>query len=128
MWTFLMLININRILNLHANQVKISCPLFSITNCYNVSLIPDYSVFFLIDTWYGIIKSSGARKFGPNSKFSAKSSAGILICSFVLCFTLKICFIHIYHIHKKVCIAYLNIRKLLSVTHFDSVWNILIFI
>jgi len=36
-------------------------------------------------------------------------------------FTLKICHIYIYSIHKRVCISYLNIRKILSVKHFDSV-------
>ena len=45
----------------------------------------------------------------------------ILSCSFVICFTLKICHIYIYSIHKRVCISYLNIRKILSVKHFDSV-------
>ncbi len=34
----------------------------------------------------------------------------------------KICFIYIYYIHKRVCMAYLNIRQIVSVKHFDSVW------
>jgi len=33
--------------------------------------------FFLTDTCIGIIKSSGVRKFCPNSKFPDKSSAGL---------------------------------------------------
>ena len=49
------------------------------------------------------------------------SFASILSCFSVLCFTLKICLIYIYYIQKRVCIAYLNIRQILSVKHFDSV-------
>ena len=52
----------------------------------------------------------------------------ILSCSFVTCFTLKICHIYIYSIHKRVCISYLNIRKILSVKHFDSVCLVFFFI
>ncbi len=33
--------------------------------------------FFLTDTCIGIEKSSGVRKFCPNSKFPDKSSAGL---------------------------------------------------
>jgi len=33
--------------------------------------------FLLTDTCIGIIKSSGARKFCPNIKFSDKTSAGL---------------------------------------------------
>ena len=34
--------------------------------------------FFLTGTFIGIIKSSGVRKFCPNSKFPDKSSAGLM--------------------------------------------------
>jgi hypothetical protein len=37
----------------------------------------DYSVFFLTGTFIGIIKSSGVRRFCPNSKFPDNSSAGL---------------------------------------------------
>ncbi len=39
--------------------------------------IPDYGVFFQTDTCIGIVKSSGLRKFCPNSKFPDKRSAGL---------------------------------------------------
>ena len=63
--------------------------------------------------YWSRLKSYGKWVYGSNRP--------ILIFSFVLCFTLKICFIYIYYIHKRVCIAYLNIRKILRVKHFDSV-------
>ena len=55
-------------------------------------------------------------------QYDSNNLKNILSCSFVICFTLKICHIYIYSIHKRVCISYLNIRKILSVKHFDSVW------
>jgi hypothetical protein len=43
------------------------------------------------------------------------------IRSFVLCFSVKICLIFIYYIHKRVCISYLKIRQIISVNHFIAV-------
>jgi hypothetical protein len=46
-------------------------------NLFRINLFRITVNFFLTDTCLGIIKSSGLKKFCPNSKFPDKSSAGL---------------------------------------------------
>ncbi len=50
---------------------------FQIRTKFRIDLFRIKVYFFLTDTCIGIIKSSGVRKFCPNSKFPDKSSAGL---------------------------------------------------
>ena len=46
-------------------------------NLFRINLLRIAFNFFLTDTCIGIIKSSGVRKFCPNSKFPSKISDGL---------------------------------------------------